>query len=92
MSTSARRISAPFQRFHLSRDADIPGDFSALRLIDSTDNWFVLNQQLRTGPCANRVTILVATNAKLRTRAEEALAGMIADALAKGDPAVRESD
>lgn len=37
-------------------------------------------------------TDLVAKEAKLRTRAEEALAGMIADALAKGDTAARESD
>ena len=37
-------------------------------------------------------TDLAAKDAKLRTRAEEALAGMIADALAKGDTAARESD
>jgi hypothetical protein len=33
------------ERFHLSRDAAIPRDINALRLIDTPDNWFVLNEQ-----------------------------------------------
>jgi hypothetical protein len=35
-------------RFHLSRDAGVPSGFSALRLIDTADNWLVLDEQLRT--------------------------------------------
>ena len=33
------------ERFHLSRDGEVPRDFSALRLIDAADNWSVLTTQ-----------------------------------------------